>query len=118
MKKEKAPEVFFGKEISPLQLTKKCEAIKNKTNIWAFELIQLYQSLESICKEPYQRWSFCKQEKEILISCFNIQEKMLYSMMANIGSHHKFFTDIVLCVLNNMCMHEDECSVAIKRSSA
>lgn len=118
MKKEKAPDVFFRKDKLSLQLTKKCEAIKNKTNVWAFELIQLYQYLEHICKEPYQRWAFYKQEKEILISCFNIHEKMICSMMADIGNHHKFFTDMALCVLNGICMHEEECDVAMKRHSA
>jgi hypothetical protein len=119
MKTNHVPELFFKKDQHPLALSEKCISLKEvKINIWVFELINLYQTLDYIATQSYQRWCFHKQEKEILITCYNVHERLTHSMMADIGHHHSVFSDINICVFEGKCMAEEECEVAMKRNSA
>ncbi|QHT65383.1 hypothetical protein GXP67_01165 [Rhodocytophaga rosea] len=118
MKSKYIPEVYFKKEYNPLPLSEKCKPLKQvKTNIWVFEMIDLYQTLEYM-QQPYLRWCFCKQEKEMLITCYDIHGKTIQSLMVDIGRHHASFSTVTLCVVEGICMLEEECEAAMKRNSA
>ena len=119
MKTNHVPEFFFNKESNPLALSEKCTSLKEvKTNIWVFELMNLYQTLDYIYTQSYQRWCFRKLAKEVLITCFNAHEQLIHSMMADIGHHHCAFADLNICVFEGKCMAEEEYELAMKRESA
>lgn len=118
MKSNYVPEVFFKKEYNPLPLSEKCKPLKEiKTNIWVFQLIDLYQTLEYM-QQSYLRWCFRKQERDVLITCYDIHGKTIQYMTVDIGRHHAAFSTITLCVVEGKCMLEEECETAIKKASA
>lgn len=118
MKSKYVPEVYFKKEDNSLPLSEKCKLLKEiKINIWVFELIDLYQTLEYM-QQPYLRWCFYKQEKEVLISCYDIHGKIILCMSTDISIHHTDFVNIAFCIIEGTCMLEEECKVAMNRESA